>query len=81
MQQKLVSQIEALEIRMKLEASSVGDNGSEMIQLQSHLANLMVQFQDIKRGKEFHEELFPHVSICGDQCVQDSTTRHPVDMT
>ena len=58
MQQKLVSQIEALEIAMKLESSSVGDTGSRMIQIESQLANLTVQLQDIKRGKEVQEELW-----------------------
>ena len=55
MQHKIVSQLEALEIAMKLEASSVGDIGLENMQIQSLLANLTVQLQDIKRGKEFQE--------------------------
>ena len=42
MQHKIVSQIEALEIEMKLEASPVGDIGSGMMQIQLRLAKLMV---------------------------------------
>ena len=42
MQQNIVSQIEALEIAMKLEASSVGDTSLGMMQIQSQLANVMV---------------------------------------
>ena len=52
MQQKLMSQIEALEIKMKLEASPIGDTGLGMMQIQLQLANLTVQLHDIKRGKE-----------------------------
>ena len=58
MQQKLVSQIEALKIAMKLEALLVGDIGSGMMQIQLQLANLMMQLLDIKRGKEVQEELW-----------------------
>ena len=43
---------------MKLEASSVGDTRSGMMQIQSQLANLTVQLQDIKRGKEVQDELW-----------------------
>ena len=53
MKYKMVSPIEALEITMKLEASMVGDTGSGMMQIQLQLDNIMVQLQDIKRGKEF----------------------------
>ena len=53
-----MSQTEALEIAMKLEASLVGDTGSGMMKIQSQLANLIVQLQDIKRGKEVQEELW-----------------------
>ena len=35
MQQKIVSQIEALEIAMKLESSLIGENDKGMIQIQS----------------------------------------------
>ena len=43
MQQNIVSQITSLEIAMKLEASLVGDTSLGMMQIQSQLANLMVQ--------------------------------------
>ena len=42
MKKKIMSQIQALEITMKLEASPVGDTGSGMIQIQSQLDNLTV---------------------------------------
>ena len=42
-QQKIVSQIETLEIAMKLESSPVGYTGSGIMQIQSQLANLTVQ--------------------------------------
>ena len=53
MQQKIVSQIEALEIAMKLESSLIGEINTGMMQIQPQLFNLMVQLQDIKKGKEF----------------------------
>ena len=43
MQQNIVSQIEDLEISMKLKSSSVEDTGSGMMQIQSQLANITVQ--------------------------------------
>ena len=48
MQQKIESQKEALELEMKLEASSIGDGATGMVQIQSQLTNLMIQLQDIK---------------------------------
>ena len=58
MQQKIATQIEALEIVMKLEASPVGENVVGMTQIQTHLVNLTLQLQDIKKGKEHREELW-----------------------
>ena len=43
MQQKIVSQIEVLEIAMKLESLPIGKIDTGMMQIQSQLANLMVQ--------------------------------------
>ena len=43
MQQKIATQREALEIAMKLEASSIGENGVGMTQIQSQLENLTIQ--------------------------------------
>ena len=53
MQHKLVLQIEALEIAMKLEASPVGDTYLGMMQIQLHLANLTVQLQIFKEERKF----------------------------
>jgi hypothetical protein len=50
-QQKVVSQPEALEIAMKLEASPVGDNGG-MAQVQTQLFSLTVQLEELTKGKE-----------------------------
>ena len=43
---------------MKLEASPVGENVDGMNQIQEQLENLMLQLQDIKKGKENHEYLW-----------------------
>ena len=58
MQHKIATQSEALEIAMKLEASPVGENVVGMNQIQTQLTNLMLQLQDIKKGKENHKELW-----------------------
>jgi hypothetical protein len=50
-QQKVVSQPEALEIAMKLEASPVGDSGG-MVQVQTQLASLTIQLEELTKGKE-----------------------------
>ena len=42
---------------MKLESSPVGETRIDMIQIQSQLVNLTIQLQDIKKGKEVHEEV------------------------
>ena len=52
MQQNIESQTEALELAMKLEASPIEDGVTGMVQIQSQLANVMIQLQDIKTGKE-----------------------------
>ena len=51
MQQKITTQMEALDLEMKLEDSPIGDGVAGMIQIQSQLANLTIQLQDMKRGK------------------------------
>ena len=43
---------------MKLEASPIGDGAIGMVQIQSQLANLTIQLQDIKKGKEAQEDLW-----------------------
>ena len=43
---------------MRLEASPVGKNAVSMNQIQTQLVNLTLQFQDIKKGKEHHEEVW-----------------------
>ena len=58
MQQKIVTQSEALEITMKLEASPVGENEVGMNQIQTQLENLMLQLQDIKKGKDNRKDLW-----------------------
>ena len=57
MQQKITMQMEALKLAMKLEASPIGDGATGMIQIQSQLANLTLQLQDMKRRKEAHKDL------------------------
>ena len=43
MQQNIVSQSEALDLAMKLEASLVGEIGARIMQIQSQLANQTLQ--------------------------------------
>ena len=52
MQQNIESQTGPLESAMKLEASQIDDGVARMVQIQLQLANLMIQVQDIKKGKE-----------------------------
>ena len=58
----IVSQEEDLEITMNLESSPIGETSAGMMQIQLQLVNLMVQLQDIKKGKEVQEELW--CTIC-----------------
>ena len=46
-----------LELEMKIEASPIGDVPTRMVQIQSQLANLTIQCQDIKKGREAQEGL------------------------
>ena len=43
---------------MKLEASPIADGAIGMVQIQSQLANLTLQLQDINKGKEGQEDLW-----------------------
>lgn len=43
---------------MKLEASPIAETSVWMAQIQSQLANLTLQLQDIKKGKETREEVW-----------------------
>ena len=43
---------------MKLEASSIAETSVGMAQIQNQLANLTLQLQDIKKGKEVREEVW-----------------------
>ena len=52
MEKNIVSHFEALELAMKLESSPIGEISVGMMQILSQLANLMLQIQDIKKGKE-----------------------------
>ena len=58
MQQKIATQSEALEIVVKLEALPVGETAVGMNQIQAQLANMMLQLQDIKKAKEYHDKLW-----------------------
>ena len=58
MQRNIESQTEALELAMKMEASPIADGAACMVQIQSQLANLTLQLQDIKKGKEGQEDLW-----------------------
>ena len=58
MQQNIESQIEALELAMKLEAPPIGDAIVGTVQIQSQLDNLTIQLQDIKKGKEAQKDLW-----------------------
>ena len=51
MQQRITTQSEALEISMKMEDSPIGENAIRMNHIQMHLVKLMLQLQDIKKGK------------------------------
>ena len=53
-----MTQSEALETAMKLEASPVEETVVGMNQIQAQLANLTLQLQDIKKAKENHEYLW-----------------------
>ena len=43
---------------MKLKSFPIGNGATGMVQIQSQLANLTIQLQDIKKGKEAHEDLW-----------------------
>ena len=58
MQYNIAMKTEAMELAMKLEDSPIGYGTGGMIQIQSHLDNLTIQLQDIKRGKEVQEDLW-----------------------
>ena len=58
MHQNIATQSEAMEIEMKLEDSLVGKNGAGMNHIQLQLANLTIQLQDIKKGRENHQEIW-----------------------
>ena len=51
---------EVLEIIMKLEASQVWETQVGMNQSQSQLANLMIQLQDIKKGRDIMGKYSAH---------------------
>ena len=55
---------------MKLEASPIGGSAVGMVQIQSQLANMTIQLQDIKKGKEAQEDLL---------CTKCRMNRHTKD--
>jgi len=50
-QQKVASQLESLEIVLKMEASPIGDNGG-ITQVQTQLYSLTIQLEELTKGKE-----------------------------
>ena len=58
MQQNIVTQSEALETVMRLEASPKGETMVGMNEIQAQLANLTLQLQDIKKAKEDRDDLW-----------------------
>ena len=58
MQPNIESQTKVLELEMKLESSPTSDGTAGMVQIQSQLDNLMMQLQNIKKGKESQEDLW-----------------------
>ena len=57
MQQNIVSNTEVLDLAMKLGVSQVGETSVGIVLIQSRLDSLSLQIQDIKDGKEIHEEI------------------------
>ena len=55
---KIMTQTEELEIVMKLEASPIGDAHTRVQKIQSQLANLTLELQDLKKGKETRSEVW-----------------------
>ena len=53
-----MTQSKDLETTMKLEASLVGETMVKMNQIQAQLANLNLQLQDIKKSKEYHDDIW-----------------------
>ena len=51
MQKKIASQIEVLEIAMKLESTPMGESSSGMSQILSQLTILSLQVEDMKKDK------------------------------
>ena len=51
-------QSKALEIMMKLGTSTVEETTIGMNQTEAQLANLMLQLQDIKKAKEYRDNLW-----------------------
>ena len=71
MQQNIVTHNKALQISMKLDASHVGENAVEMSQIQMQLPNLTLRLQDIKKGKEQHEDIW-YTRCCADGHNKDA---------
>ena len=57
---------------MKLEASPVGESVVKMNQIQAQLANVMLQLQDIKKAKEYRDDIW-----CT-RCHEEDIPRTPV---
>jgi hypothetical protein len=62
-QQKVMTQVEAMEIAMHLEATPRGgDTSIGLAQVQSHLANLTMELQDMAKAKVVHKNVW--CTIC-----------------
>ena len=59
MQQKVANQQEALEIAMKLETATVGDN-SGIAQIQAQLVEMDLELCDMKKGNLFEKRFGVH---------------------
>jgi hypothetical protein len=59
MQQKIASQVEALEIAMKLESTPMGESSSGMSQILSQLTSFSLKVEDMKKdkGKDKREDI------------------------
>ena len=54
---KVASQVEALEIAMKLDTLPIAETSLGMVQIHNQLSNLTLQLQDMQKGKQVREEV------------------------
>ena len=70
MQKNIVTQSEALETAMKLEALPVGETAVRMNHIRAQLANMMLQLQYIKKSKEDRDDIW---------CTRCHASKHTKD--